>query len=204
MSNFNVAVLISGNGSNLQAIIDKFQKDEFVNVSCVISNKKDAYGLVRAEKANIDHYFIDNKNFSSREEFEQTIINVLDKYEPNLVVLAGFMRILSELFVNKYKNKLINIHPSLLPKYKGLDTHRKVLENQDEYHGVTVHFVDNTLDGGPILAQRRTLVETQDIKELEEKIHELEHKIYPEVIEDIAQKQIYVLNGKVMKENNDE
>ena len=204
MSNFNVAVLISGNGSNLQAIIDKFQKDELVNVSCVVSNKKDAYGLVRAEKAKIDHYFIDNKNFSSREEFEQAIINILDKYEPDLVVLAGFMRILSELFVNKYQNKLINIHPSLLPKYKGLDTHRKVLENQDDYHGVTVHFVDNTLDGGPILAQTRTLVETQDIKELEEKIHELEHKIYPEVIKDIAQKQIYVLNGKVIKENNDE
>ena len=204
MSNFNLAVLISGNGSNLQAIIDKFQKDELVNVSCVISNKKDAYGLVRAEKAKIDHYFIDNKNFSSREEFEQALINILNKYEPDLVVLAGFMRILSELFVNKYKNKLINIHPSLLPKYKGLDTHRKVLENQDEYHGVTVHFVDNTLDGGPILAQRRTLVETQDIKELEAKIHELEHEIYPEVIKDIAQKQIYVLNGKVIKENNDE
>ena len=204
MSNFNVAVLISGNGSNLQAIIDKFQKDELVNVCCVISNKKDAYGLVRAEKAKIDHYFIDNKNFSSREEFEQAIINILNKYEPDLVVLAGFMRILSELFVNKYQNKLINIHPSLLPKYKGLDTHRKVLENQDDYHGVTVHFVDNTLDGGPILAQTRTPVETQDIKELEEKIHELEHKIYPEVIKDIAQKQIYVLNGKVIKENNDE
>ena len=204
MSNFNVAVLISGNGSNLQAIIDKFQKDELVNVCCVVSNKKDAYGLVRAEKAKIDHYFIDNKNFSSREEFEQAVINILDKYEPDLVVLAGFMRILSELFVNKYKNKLINIHPSLLPKYKGLDTHRKVLENQDDYHGVTVHFVDNTLDGGPILAQTRTPVETQDIKELEEKIHELEHKIYPEVIKDIAQKQIYVLNGKVIKENNDE
>ena len=204
MSNFNVAVLISGNGSNLQAIIDKFQKDELVNVSCVISNKKDAYGLVRAEKAKIDHYFIDNKNFSSREEFEQALINILNKHEPDLVVLAGFMRILSELFVNKYKNKLINIHPSLLPKYKGLDTHRKVLENQDDYHGVTVHFVDNTLDGGPILAQTRTPVETQDIKELEEKIHELEHKIYPEVIKDIAQKQIYVLNGKVIKENNDE
>ena len=200
MSNFNVAVLISGNGSNLQAIIDKFQKDELVNVSCVVSNKKDAYGLVRAEKAKIDNYFVDNKNFSSREEFEQAVINILDKYEPDLVVLAGFMRILSGLFVNKYENKLINIHPSLLPKYKGLDTHRKVLENQDEYHGVTVHFVDNTLDGGPILAQRRTLVETQDIKELEAKIHELEHEIYPEVIKDIAQKQIYVLNGKVIKE----
>ena len=192
MSNFNVAVLISGNGSNLQAIIDKFQKDELVNVCCVVSNKKDAYGLVRAEKAKIDHYFIDNKNFSSREEFEQAIINILNKYEPDLVVLAGFMRILSELFVNKYQNKLINIHPSLLPKYKGLDTHRKVLENQDDYHGVTVHFVDNTLDGGPILAQRRTLVETQDIKELEAKIHELEHEIYPEVIKDIALSLIHI------------
>ena len=200
MSNFNVAVLISGNGSNLQAIINKFQKDESVNVSCVVSNKKDAYGLVRAEKAKIDNYFVDDKNFSSREEFEQAVINILDKYEPDLVVLAGFMRILSGLFVNKYENKLINIHPSLLPKYKGLDTHRKVLENQDEYHGVTVHFVDNTLDGGPILAQTRTPVETQDIKELEAKIHELEHEIYPEVIKDIAQKQIYVLNGKVIKE----
>ena len=164
MSNFNVAVLISGNGSNLQAIIDKFQKDELVNVCCVVSNKKDAYGLVRAEKAKIDHYFIDNKNFSSREEFEQAIINILNKYEPDLVVLAGFMRILSELFVNKYQNKLINIHPSLLPKYKGLDTHRKVLENQDDYHGVTVHFVDNTLDGGLFLRKQELLLKLRILK----------------------------------------
>ena len=146
MSKFKVAVLISGSGSNLQAIIDKFQSDETIELSCVLSNKKDAYGLKRASKANIDNFFVDHTNYSSREDFDRELIGTLEKYKPDLVVLAGFMRILSPLFVNKYLGKLINIHPSLLPKYKGLDTHKRVLDNNEEYHGVTVHFVDNTLD----------------------------------------------------------
>ena len=183
MSNFNVAVLISGNGSNLQAIIDKFQKDESVNVSCVVSNKKDAYGLVRAEKAKIDHYFIDNKNFSSREEFEQTIINVLDKYEPNLVVLAGFMRILSGLFVNKYENKLINIHPSLLPKYKGLNTYKRALDNNEKFSGCTVHFVNSRLDSGKIILQKKVKITKNETENsLSKKILVQEHKLYPKAI----------------------
>ena len=121
MSKFKVAVLISGSGSNLQAIIDKFESDETVELSCVLSNKKDAYGLKRASEANIDNFFVDHTNFPSREDFDRELIETLEKYKPDLVVLAGFMRILSPLFVNKYSGKLINIHPSLLPKYKGLN-----------------------------------------------------------------------------------
>ena len=199
MAKFKVAVLISGNGSNLQAIIDEFQSNNNVDVCCVLSNKKEAYGLERASKADIDNYFIDHNQFLSREEFENNLIDTLDKYKPNLVVLAGFMRILSDVFVNKYAGKLINIHPSLLPKYKGLETHRKVLENNDQYHGVTVHFVDNTLDGGPICAQSSLRVETKDIKKLEDEIHKLEHSIYPEVINKIALGKIYLSDGEVIK-----
>ena len=199
MAKFKVAVLISGNGSNLQAIIDEFQNNNNVDVCCVLSNKKEAYGLERASKADIDNYFIDHNQFLSREEFENNLIDTLDKYKPNLVVLAGFMRILSDVFVNKYAGKLINIHPSLLPKYKGLETHRKVLENNDQYHGVTVHFVDNTLDGGPICAQSSLRVETKDIKKLEDEIHKLEHSIYPEVINKIALGKIYLSDGEVIK-----
>ena len=199
MAKFKVAVLISGNGSNLQAIIDEFQSNNKVDVCCVLSNKKEAYGLERASKADIDNYFIDHNQFLSREEFENNLIDTLDKYKPNLVVLAGFMRILSDVFVNKYAGKLINIHPSLLPKYKGLETHRKVLENNDQYHGVTVHFVDNTLDGGPICAQSSLRVETKDLKKLEDEIHKLEHSIYPEVINEIALGKIYLSDGEVIK-----
>lgn len=200
MSKFKVAVLISGGGSNLQAMIDKFESDETVELSCVLSNKKDAYGLKRASEANIDNFFVDHTNFPSREDFDKELIGTLEKYKPDLVVLAGFMRILSPLFVNKYSGKLINIHPSLLPKYKGLDTHKRVLDNNEEYHGVTVHYVDNTLDGGPICAQSRLKVETKDIDELQEAIHELEHKLYPWVINQIANKKIYLSDGEIIKQ----
>ena len=200
MSKFKVAVLISGSGSNLQAIIDKFESDETVELSCVLSNKKDAYGLKRASEANIDNFFVDHTNFPSREDFDRELIGTLEKYKPDLVVLAGFMRILSPLFVNKYSGKLINIHPSLLPKYKGLDTHKRVLDNNEEYHGVTVHYVDNTLDGGPICAQLSLKVETQDIDELQKAIHELEHELYPWVINQIANKKIYLSDGEIIKQ----
>ena len=199
MSAFKVAVLISGNGSNLQAIIDEFETDKSIEICCVLSNKQDAFGLERARKAGISNYFIDHNQFSSREEFEKELIEVLDKYNADLIVLAGFMRILSNVFVEKYIGKLINIHPSLLPKHKGLDTHRKVLENNDVYHGVTVHFVDNTLDGGPICAQSKFEVKKESIEGLEKKVHELEHIIYPKVIKEISQGKITLSEGKVIK-----
>ena len=199
MRNFKVAVLISGNGSNLQALIDKFELNGLIDICCVVSNKKEAYGLQRAKKVNIDSYFIDHNQFESRQKFDEEVIQTLNKYSPDLIVLAGFMRILSNVFVDKYLGKLINIHPSLLPKYKGLDTHKKVLENNEDYHGVTVHFVDNTLDGGPICAQASIRVQTKNIKSLEEEIHKLEHEIYPRVVEEIANGKIFLSQGKVIK-----
>ena len=199
MSAFKVAVLISGNGSNLQAIIDEFETDQSIEICCVLSNMKDAFGLERARKAGIKNYFIDHSQFSSREKFERELIEVLEKYNVDLIVLAGFMRILSKVFVEKYTGKLINIHPSLLPEHKGLDTHRRVLENNDVYHGVTVHFVDNTLDGGPICAQSKFEVKTKSIEGLEKRVHELEHIIYPKVIKEISQGRITLSEGKVIK-----
>ena len=194
MTHFKVAVLISGNGSNLQAIIDKFKESSHVKICCVISNKEDAYGLERAAKVNIDRYFLDHTKFCTRKDFETGLTDILEKYNPDLIVLAGFMRILSEFFVEKYKGKLINIHPSLLPKHKGLNTHQKVIEEGDEFHGVTVHFVDNTLDGGPICAQASFKVKTKDVKVLENEVHKIEHELYPKVIKDIAAGKINIIN----------
>ena len=200
MSDFKLGVLISGNGSNLQAIIDKFKDDDFIEISCVISNKENAYGLERASKENIDNFFVDHNHYDSRKDFELHLIDILERYNVDLIILAGFMRILSEYFVEKYEGKLINIHPSLLPKHKGLNTHEKVLKEKDKLHGVTVHFVDSSLDGGPICAQSSFEVGTKDVANLEEKVHQLEHKIYPRVIEEIAKGKLYLSNGKVVKE----
>tara|TARA_B100000029_G_C17135000_1_gene800209 strand:- start:92 stop:697 length:606 start_codon:yes stop_codon:yes gene_type:complete len=200
MKIFKVAVLISGNGSNLQALIDNFKKEESnVDINCVISNKKDAFGLVRAERAEIDNHFVDHTKFRNRETFDQELIQILDGYNPDLIVLAGFMRILSEGFVEKYLGKVINIHPSLLPKYPGLETHKKVIENKETHHGVTVHYVDKTLDGGPICAQSEIEVTTKNINDLQEQIHKIEHEIYPRVVQQIADGKIRFKDGKVIK-----
>ena len=200
MKTFKVAVLISGNGSNLQALIDNFKEEEsIVDINCVISNKKDAFGLERAARAAIDNYFVDHTKFKNRETFDQELIQVLDTYNPDLIVLAGFMRILSEVFVEKYLGKLINIHPSLLPKYPGLETHKKVIENKETRHGVTIHYVDKTLDGGPICAQSEIEVTTKNINDLQEQIHKIEHEIYPVVVQQIADGKIAFKEGKVIK-----
>jgi phosphoribosylglycinamide formyltransferase-1 len=200
MKTFKVAVLISGNGSNLQALIDNFKEEEsIVDINCVISNKKDAFGLERAARAAIDNYFVDHTKFKNREAFDQELIQILDTYNPDLIVLAGFMRILSEVFVEKYLGKLINIHPSLLPKYPGLETHKKVIENKETRHGVTIHYVDKTLDGGPICAQSEIEVTTKNVNDLQEQIHKIEHEIYPVVVQQIADGKIAFKEGKVIK-----
>jgi len=200
MNTFKVAVLISGNGSNLQALIDSFKKeDSDIDINCVISNKKDAFGLERAARASIDNHFVDHTKFKNRETFDQELIQILDGYDPDLIVLAGFMRILSEVFIEKYLGKLINIHPSLLPKYPGLDTHQKVIENNDRLHGVTVHYVDKSLDSGPVCGQSMLEVETTDVEELQNQIHKLEHKLYPHIVSLIAEGKMTFDKGKVIK-----
>ena len=187
MGKFKVAVLISGGGSNLQAIIDKFQSNETIELSCVLSNKKDAYGLKRASKANIDNFFVDHTNYPSREDFDRELIGTLENYKPDLVVLAGFMRILSPLFVNRYLGKLINIHPSLLPKYPGLDTHNSVIKNGDLKHGVTIHYVNEVLDGGEIIAQGEMPVNANETyEEIKTRIHRIEHVMLPMVVSKFA------------------
>jgi phosphoribosylglycinamide formyltransferase-1 len=199
MNNFKVAVLISGNGSNLQAMIDSFKNQDQIQICSVISNVEDAYGITRASGAGIETHVINHKDYPSRETFEKKLIDKLNDTCPDLIVLAGFMRILSEVFIAEYYGKIINIHPSLLPKYKGMNTHERVLENNEEFHGVTVHYVDDSLDGGPICAQSKLKINTSNVNELENQIHELEYKLYPEVIKQIAEGKMNLIDGKVSK-----
>ena len=199
MNNFKVAVLISGNGSNLQAMIDSFKNQDQIQICSVISNVEDAYGITRASGAGIETHVINHKDYPSRETFEKKLIDKLNDTCPDLIVLAGFMRILSEVFIAEYYGKIINIHPSLLPKYKGMNTHERVLENNEEFHGITVHYVDDSLDGGPICAQSKLKINTSNVNELENQIHELEYKLYPEVIKQIAEGKMNLIDGKVSK-----
>ena len=203
-----LAVLVSGNGSNLQSIIDSINIGEInANISLVISNIETAYALTRAKKENLNSAFLNHKNFSSRESFDQALSELLIKHEVDLIVLAGFMRILSNSFIEKFNRKIINIHPSLLPKYPGLNTHEKVINNKDKFHGVTIHLVDEGLDSGPIIAQARFVAtKYKDIDGLITKVHSLEHKLYPLIIKMIVEGEIKLneLNGKNFKCYEDE
>ena len=177
----NVVVLLSGTGSNLQALIDSTQAgDNPARISAVISNRADAYGLERARKAGIPTEALDHSGFEGREAFDAALIELIDQYQPQLVVLAGFMRILSADFVRHYQGRLLNIHPSLLPKYKGLHTHRRALEAADAEHGCSVHFVTEELDGGPLVVQAVIPVQLGDTPQtLAQRVHTQEHQIYP-------------------------
>jgi len=180
----NIVVLISGNGSNLQAIIDACkQKKINGTIRAVFSNKADAFGLERAREAGIPAHALLAAQFASREGFDRQLMQEIDAYAPDVVVLAGYMRILSPAFVAHYATRLINIHPSLLPKYPGLNTHRQVLENGDNVHGTTVHFVTDELDGGPVILQAQIPVFEGDSEEdITARVQTQEHAIYPLVV----------------------
>ena len=177
----NVVVLLSGSGSNLQALIDSCRsEDSPVRIRAVVSNRADAYGLQRAAAAGIDTAVLDHTGFDGREAFDAALMARIDGFAPDLVVLAGFMRILSGDFVRHYQGRLLNIHPSLLPKYKGLHTHRRALEAGDAEHGCSVHFVTEELDGGPLVVQAVVPVTSDDTAEsLAQRVHHQEHQIYP-------------------------
>ena len=199
-----IIILISGNGSNLQAIIDSCKSGNIDGeIVSVISNKANAYGIQRAIEAGITTKIISDDSFDSREEFDKALLSSLMEIEADLIVLAGFMKILSKKTADHFYGKIINIHPSLLPKYPGLNTHSKVIKNQDIFHGVTIHYVSPELDAGPIIAQGRIDVNTHaDIEELINRIHQVEHVIYPKIINLICKNEIYMENGNVNFKNN--
>lgn len=179
----NVVVLISGSGSNLQALLDSQSPEHPLHICAVVSNRADAYGLERAARASVPTEVLSHKNFDSREAFDSALMQAIDRYQPQLVVLAGFMRILSADFVSHYQGRLLNIHPSLLPKYKGLDTHRRALEAGESEHGCSVHFVTAELDGGPVVAQAVLKIDPQEaLESLIQRVHQLEHRLYPQVV----------------------
>ena len=185
---FKIAVLISGNGSNLEAIIDACKKNVISgSIDIVISNNPDAYGIQRAKNHSIDYKIIDNNRFETREDFDRALVEELEDCNPDLVVLAGFMRILTPVMIEAFKNKIINIHPSLLPKYPGLDTHNTVIKNGDLKHGVTIHFVNEVLDGGQIIAQGEISVNANETsEELKTRIHAIEHVMLPMIVSKFA------------------
>ncbi|MGE8684591.1 MAG: phosphoribosylglycinamide formyltransferase [Acinetobacter sp.] len=183
-----IAVLVSGSGSNLQALIDANLSGQIVGV---ISNKPDAYALQRAEKANIATAVIEHKQYPSREAFDDVMHQQLLDWNVDLVILAGFMRILSAKFVKNWEGKMLNIHPSLLPHYKGMHTHQRVLNSGDVLHGCTVHYVTAELDAGQALAQGVLKVNVHDhASTLANRVHVLEHLIYPQVAE-------WICNGTI-------
>lgn len=198
-----IVVLISGNGSNLQAIIDACHEKNYpAEVVAVISNKPDAYGLKRASKANIPTRVIEHKLFPDRKAYDQALMQTIDSYQPDLVVLAGFMRILSDGFVNHYTQRMLNIHPSLLPKYKGLNTHQRVIDAGETHHGASVHFVTASLDDGPVILQSAIEVLPDDTAEsLAKRVHQVEHQIYPQAIRWFAESRLNISNNVVYLDN---
>ena len=193
----NIAVLCSGNGSNLQAIIDKVG-DGYISakISVVVSDNKDAFALKRATKAGIEVFVLDPKGYDTRESFDREVIKKLQKKNIDLVVLAGYMRLLSDNFIKEYKNRIINIHPSLLPSFKGTHGVKDALEYGVKVTGPTVHFVDEKLDHGPIILQKAIEVKDDDTEEsLLERVHKEEHKIYPEAIKLFAEGRLKI-NGR--------
>lgn len=186
-----VVVLIGGNGSNLQALIDHEQHHRAYEIVGVISHREQAYGLTRAKLAGIPTTVIDHQQFQAREAFEDALQIAIVNFSPRLVVLAGFMRILSPSFMNACSQPILNIHPSLLPNYKGLHTHERVLAAGDKKTGVSVHFVTDELDGGPIVAQASVPVLANDTPEiLQARVFPAEHWLYPQVITWFAQNRL--------------
>lgn len=179
------AILISGKGSNLQAIIKAVSAGALpAEIAVVFSNQTNASGLKYAVEAGIPTVTLDHHNYSSRDEFDQAMIAELDRFQPDTVVLAGFMRILSPTFVRHYCDRLINIHPSLLPRHRGLHTHQRALAAGDSEHGCSVHFVNDELDGGPSIAQAKITVQENDTEEsLSNRVRLREHELYPSVLQ---------------------
>ncbi|MCM8773995.1 MAG: phosphoribosylglycinamide formyltransferase [Candidatus Omnitrophica bacterium] len=180
----NIAVLASGRGTNFEAIVKAIKSNYLkANLKVLITDKKNAYVRIRARMHGVREVFIDPKRFNSPMDFEKEIVKVLKEERVKLVVLAGFMRVLSPYFVNLYKNRILNVHPSLLPAFKGKNAIERAYKYGVKVTGVTVHFVDRKVDNGPIILQESLKIKDDySLKELEENIHHIEHRLYPKAI----------------------
>jgi len=193
-----VVVLLSGSGTTLQAILDEIKAGTLkVELKAVISDQADAAGLGRAEDAGIETCALLPGNYAERQEFDRALASCIDKFKPKYIVLAGYMRILSESFVERFAGKILNIHPSLLPRFRGLNTYTRVLEAGDAEHGSSVHFVTAELDGGPLIMQARVAILAQDTEEsLSARVKEQERKMYPAVLNMLAAGRLEMKDGK--------
>jgi len=193
-----VVVLISGSGSNLQALIDGVASGDLpIEIVAVISNRPDVLGLTRAAQAGIATAVLDHKGFASREAFDHELMHIIDAYNPGLIVLAGFMRILTAEFTRHYLGRMLNIHPSLLPKFQGLHTHQRAIDAGESQHGVTVHFVTAELDGGPAILQAVVpVLANDDANLLAKRVQRQEHVIYPLAVKWFAQGKLKMVEGK--------
>lgn len=193
-------VLISGSGSNLQTLIDGQQAGKLpISIEAVISNHAGVLGLKRADANNIPNHVLAHKGFADRSSFDDALRQLIDRYQPDLVILAGFMRILTPEFVRHYTGRMLNIHPSLLPKYQGLHTHQRALENNDNNHGVSVHFVTEELDGGPNIIQAIVpIFNGDDVETLTKRVQVQEHIIYPMAVAWFAEQRLVMENDIVL------
>nr|WP_257274950.1 phosphoribosylglycinamide formyltransferase [Endozoicomonas sp. SESOKO4] len=194
-NNHRIVVLLSGSGTTLQAILDQ-QNQYSYKVAGVLSNRPEAYGLERARKAGVDTCSLDHKRYPSRESFDLGLMERIDEFKPDLVVLAGYMRILSSTFVKHYQGRLINIHPSLLPKHKGLNTYQSALDANDKEHGTSVHYVTEELDSGSVVMQATLNITSADTaKTLEQRVKVMEHHLYPKAID-------WIVSGRIMTKDD--
>lgn len=194
-----LAVLISGNGSNLQAIIDAIESGRLdAEIAVVVSNEPDARGLQRAARHGLAARVVDHREFSDRDSYDDALRECIEGFAPDYILLAGFMRILGAKFVAAFADRILNIHPSLLPAYKGLDTHRRALENHESEHGVSIHLVNAELDDGPVILQASYPIEPgDDASDLQQKGHRLEHLMYPQVVSMLGEGKLKISNGQV-------
>ena len=191
-SKLRLVVLISGGGTNLQSILDAIDQETLhAEVVAVISNRAEAGGLERARRHGVPAIHVERPGFSSRELFDSAVADEIVRHQPDIIALAGFMHVLGEDFVNTFAEKIVNIHPSLLPKFRGLDTHKRALESGETVHGATVHYVTAELDDGPIIVQAEVRVFEDDTPEtLQQRVLEQEHVIYPTALQWIAEGRI--------------
>lgn len=199
-----LVVIISGNGSNLQSIIDAIERGQLnARIGAVISNNPDAFGLSRAKKHGIEQQVVDHRQFDSREAFDRSLLETVNRYTPDFIVLAGFMRILGSAFIQAYESKILNIHPSILPDYKGLNTHQRAIDNKETEHGVSIHLVTEGLDDGPVLLRGRYSIDAHDSAEdLQRKGHSMEHQMYPRLIQWLCDGELKITAGEITFRQN--